>query len=303
MEQEMVKSVSLTRLMRWYGIVAAASIAVFTASTALVYIFMERQIFVSFISSLGFFIQQEFLIYLLVGFIAQLIDGALGMAYGVSSTSFLLSTGVSPITASASVHIAEVFTTGISGISHWKFGNVDKNMFKRLALPGALGAGIGAYVLTSFDGDVIKPYVSAYLLIMGFVIISKAFRRVIAFKDYKNVRWLALFGGFVDASGGGGWGPVVTTTLISSGNVPKLTIGTVNAVEFFVALTASGIFTLFIGSNSLAVIAGLIVGGALAAPLGAFICHKINPRAAMIAVGLLIIFLSMRTILKSFGLI
>lgn len=241
----------------------------------------------------------QFLIYVLVGFIAQMIDGALGMAYGVSSTTFLMSFGISPAVASASVHVAEVFTTATSGISHWRFGNVNKELFKKLAIPGAIGAGIGAYVLTSFDGNAIKPYIAGYLIIMGIIIIAKATRKMVQFTEPKRVSLLALFGGFADASGGGGWGPIVTSTLIGRGNNPKLTIGTVNAVEFFVALTASGIFTIFIGISTWDVILGLIVGGMLAAPLGAYITHKINLKWAMVLVGTLIIILSTRTIILS----
>jgi len=249
------------------------------------------------------FITGDFLIYLLVGFTAQMIDGALGMAYGVSSTSFLLSVGLSPATASASVHLAEVFTTGISGLSHWRFGNVNKKLFLKLALPGVLGAVLGAYAISSFDGDAIKPFIAIYLLVMGVVIIAKATRKMLQFKEVKRVRLLALFGGFADASGGGGWGPVVTTTLLGSGLKPKLTIGTVNAVEFLVALAASSVFTMFIQMNNWPVIVGLIVGGALAAPLGAYVCHIINARIAMWFVGLLIIFLSLRTLAITFNLI
>jgi len=238
----------------------------------------------------------QFLIYVLVGFFAQMIDGALGMAYGVSSTTFLMSFGISPAVASASVHVAEVFTTATSGISHWRFGNVNKELFKKLAIPGALGAGVGAYVLTSIDGKVIKPYIAAYLIVMGVVIIAKAVKKMVQFTEPKRVSLLALFGGFADASGGGGWGPIVTSTLIGRGNNPKLTIGTVNAVEFFVASASSGIFALFIGVTTWNVILGLIIGGMLAAPLGAFITHKINIKWAMILVGTLIIILSLRTI-------
>jgi len=251
---------------------------------------------ISFFKSLY---HSQFLVYVLVGFVAQMIDGALGMAYGVSSTTFLMSFGISPAVASASVHVAEVFTTATSGISHWRFGNVNKELFKKLAIPGAVGAGIGAYVLTSFDGNAIKPYIAGYLIIMGIVIIAKATKKMVQFTEPKRVSLLALFGGFADASGGGGWGPIVTSTLIGRGNNPKLTIGTVNAVEFFVALTASGIFTLFIGINTWDVILGLIVGGMIAAPLGAYITHKINLKWAMIAVGVFIILLSARTIIFS----
>ncbi|MFA6262010.1 MAG: sulfite exporter TauE/SafE family protein [Bacteroidia bacterium] len=300
---EAVSSISFSRLMRWYIIVIALLILTTITTVSGVYLFAGKQTFQHVVSFFQYFIQEEFFNYLLVGIVAQLIDGSLGMAYGVSSTSFLISTGVSPATASASVHIAEVFTSGISGISHWKFGNIDRNMFKKLVIPGAIGAALGAYFLTSFDGDLIKPYISVYLLIMGFIILAKAARKTVAFKNYRHMRKLALLGGFIDASGGGGWGPVVTTTLIGSGKNQKRTIGTVNAVEFLVALTASGIFTLFIGINSWLVIAGLIVGGAIAAPIGAYVCHKINVRAAMSVIGLLIIFLSIRTILKSVGIL
>lgn len=239
----------------------------------------------------------QFLIYVLVGFIAQMIDGALGMAYGVSSTTFLMSFGISPAVASASVHVAEVFTTAASGISHWRFGNVNKDLFKKLAIPGAVGAALGAYVLTSVDGKAIKPFIAAYLIIMGIVIIAKAVKKMVQFTEPKRVSLLALFGGFADASGGGGWGPIVTSTLIGRGNNPKLTVGTVNAVEFFVALIASGVFTIFIGVTTWNVILGLIVGGMLAAPLGAYITHKINLQWAMMLVGTLIIILSARTII------
>jgi uncharacterized membrane protein YfcA len=241
----------------------------------------------------------KFLYYLAVGFAAQLIDGALGMAYGVTSTSLLLSAGILPSVASASVHVAEVFTTGASGISHWKFGNVKKDLFVKLAVPGAVGAALGAYVLTSVDGTIIRPYVAGYLLVMGVIIFLKAAGKTIFLRELRNVRLLALCGGFVDASGGGGWGPVVTSTLIGGGHQARLTIGTTNAVEFLVATTAAGVFSLFVGLAGWQVVIGLIVGGVFAAPLGAYVCHKINQRACMFLVGTLIILLSLRTITLS----
>ncbi len=303
MEKEILSSVSLKKLLRSYVIVLLYVVGIVLIFILL--IIVSGSIHASQLANffLENIIQQEFLTYLLVGFLAQMIDGALGMAYGVSSTSFLMSAGVSPAIASASVHIAEVITTGISGLSHWKLGNVNKSLFRKLVIPGALGAAMGAYVLTSLDGDIIKPYVSGYLLIMGIIIISKAFKKVIAFKDPQRIHWLALLGGFIDASGGGGWGPVVTTTLMSSGNHPRLTIGTVNAAEFLVALIASGTFTILIGINSWQVVAGLMVGGAIAAPFGAYICHRVNVRIAMMMVGLVIIFLSIGTLLISLNII
>ncbi len=161
----------------------------------------------------------SFLLYVIVGFIAQLIDGALGMAYGVTSTSFLISSGISPAVASSSVHAAEIFTTGISGFSHWRFKNLYKKLFIRLAIPGIIGSAIGAYVLSSFNGEMLKPFITCYLLFMGGKIVYKAFIKTKTAKILSKTfhTMLGLIGGFVDASGGGGWGPVVTTTLIGTG--------------------------------------------------------------------------------------
>jgi uncharacterized membrane protein YfcA len=293
---------SFKSVLRWYAIVGGVLVSLAAIFWFVLVIFPFEGSDTTLHEFFHFF-NSKFFLFVLAGFCAQMIDGALGMAYGVSSTTFLMSTGVPPAVASASVHISEVFTTGASGIAHWRFGNVDKKLLKRLVIPGALGAGFGAYVLSSFDASIIKPYISTYLVIMGVVIIAKALRKKVAFKEPKRVGLLALFGGFVDACGGGGWGPIVTTTLIGSGNHPRLTIGTVNAVEFFVALTASGIFTVMIGVDSWQVVAGLIIGGIIAAPLGAFITNRINIKASMIFVGLLIIGLSLRTILASIGIL
>ncbi|MBI3135182.1 MAG: sulfite exporter TauE/SafE family protein [Bacteroidetes bacterium] len=237
-----------------------------------------------------------------VGFAAQMIDGSLGMAYGISCSSFLMATGVTPVLASASVHVAEVFTTASSGFFHWKLGNFDKKLFRRIAIPGVLGAAAGAFLLSNFDGKLIQPYISAYLILMGFVLIQKSFRPVRIWK-FKRPAILAAFGGFMDASGGGGWGPIVSTTLMAGGNHPAKTIGTVNATEFFVAFAAGGVFSVFVGIESIEIVAGLVLGGMLAAPMGALLANKINKRYAMIMVGLLIIFLSGRTVLKSIGLL
>lgn len=245
---------------------------------------------------LSAFTIEEFLIYCLVGFLAQAIDGALGMAYGVSSTSFLMSAGVSPAVASASVHIAEVFTSGVSGLSHLKFGNVNNKLFRSLVLPGVLGAFLGAYLLTSIDGNSIKPFVSAYLLIMGVIIIRKSFKKFKKKKKTKNISTLALTGGFVDSVGGGGWGPVVSSTLISKGRSPRYTIGSVNLAEFFVALASALTFIFMLGTNNWIVIAGLIVGGIFAAPFAAYLVKRFKVKTMMIIVGSLIIALSLRTI-------
>jgi uncharacterized membrane protein YfcA len=236
-----------------------------------------------------------------VGLLAQVIDGALGMAYGITATTFLLSTGVSPAVASASVHISEIFTTAFSGISHWRFGNVDKHLFKRLLIPGIVGAVTGAWVLTSIDGNTIKPWISAYLLLMGLYILSKAIRHVAqqARKPPKHIAALALTGGFVDSVGGGGWGPVVTTSLLSSGMNPRTTIGSVNAAEFFLSIAGGVTFAILVGFTHWQVIAGLVVGGLFAAPFAAWLCQKLPARALLSIVGVLITCLSIFNLWKS----
>lgn len=244
---------------------------------------------------------EDLLTYIAVGFVAQMIDGSIGMAYGISSTSFLLSAGVAPATASACVHAAETFTTAASGLSHWKFGNVDFALVRRLAIPGAIGGAIGAYVLSNIDGGIIKPYIAAYLVLMGLFIIYKSFQLPVTQSDPpERVEVLGLAGGFMDSIGGGGWGPIVTTTLIGSGTKPRYAIGSVNLAEFFVTLTISATFMLTIGLELWPIIAGLIAGGLIAAPFAAYLTTKISDRALMAIVGLVIVGLSLRTILKAF---
>jgi uncharacterized membrane protein YfcA len=232
----------------------------------------------------------------IVGFLAQLIDGALGMAYGVTSNSFLLSLGFVPAVASATVHTAEVFTTLASGISHLKLGNVDKKLFINLALPGSLTAIIGAYLLVNFPTGIIKDLVAVYLVLMGGVIILRGFGRNIFFRKV-NVRLLAGIGGLLDAMGGGGWGPVVTSTLIANGEDPKKTIGSVNLSEFFVTITQSMTFFILLGIVKPEAVIALLIGGVVAAPLAAYICRKAPTKTLLILVGLLIITLNIRTLL------
>lgn len=240
-------------------------------------------------------------LYIFVGFTAQMIDGALGMAYGVSSNTFLLSLGIPPAAASASVHMAEVVTTGISGVSHWRLGNVDWKLIRRLLIPGVIGGAAGAYVLTSIDGNIIKPYIAIYLLVMGGVIVYKAYTMVPHTKPdgYQGPRisLLGLFGGFCDAIGGGGWGPVVTSTLIAQGKNPRMTIGSVNFSEFFVTLVQSILFVLTMSFGEYwQIILGLLIGGAIAAPLAAKLSQKLPMKTLMIFVGILIMGLSIRTL-------
>lgn len=236
-----------------------------------------------------------------VGLLAQVVDGALGMAYGITSTSFLLSVGVPPAAASASVHLAEVFTTGFSGLSHWRLGNVNKGLFKRLLIPGVLGGVVGAYLITSFDGKLLRPWISGYLLLMGLYILVKAFRRITVKTDPPTfVAPLALLGGFVDAVGGGGWGPVVTTTLLGSGHEPRRTIGSVNAAEFFIAVASGFSLALLGGLTVWTTIAGLIFGGLFAAPLAAVLTRYAPTKLMMVFVGLLITGLSVYNLLRVF---
>jgi len=241
-------------------------------------------------------------VFILVGFLAQLIDGALGMGYGVSSTTFLLSTGVSPAAASASVHTAKVFTTLVSGVSHLRLGNVDRTIFKKLVVPGIIGGVAGAYVLTHVSGAAIKPFISLYLMLMGARIVWKAVRAAPVLQSaISHLFPLGLVGSFFDSIGGGGWGPIVTTTLVARGNEPRLSIGSVNLAEFFVAVAQALTFVVAFSFASYdTVIAGLIIGGVVAAPLAAIICRNLSPRHLMLIVGVLIIFLSARTLLLTF---
>jgi uncharacterized membrane protein YfcA len=235
-----------------------------------------------------------------VGLIAQAVDGALGMAYGITSSTFLLATGVSPAVASASVHIAEVFTTGVSGVSHVRLGNVNKSLFLKLLIPGILGAVLGAFILTSIDGKILKPYISIYLLIMGIYIISKIFRKLKpATQAPKHVAKLALLGGFVDSVGGGGWGPVVTTTLVGAGHNPRETIGTVNFAEFFLTFASAITFAVLVGEGPWPIVAGLVIGGIFAAPFAAYACKKLHARTLLILVGTLISIVSLLTLYKT----
>lgn len=247
-------------------------------------------------------VPSNFWVFILVGFAAQLIDGTLGMAYGVSCNSFLLSFGgLGAAAASASVHLAEIFTTAVSGISHWKLKNVEKTLFLRLLIPGIIGGAIGAYLLSNLDGDKIKPFICVYLIVMGGVIIYKVFRKPKPRDIGKAVYPLGFVGGVSDAIGGGGWGPVVTSTLIAVGQDPKKTIGSVNTAEFFVTLAESLTFAVFINfTESIWPVIGLIIGGIIAAPLAALLCKKLPVRPLMFVVGLLIITLNIRTLVLTF---
>lgn len=243
-------------------------------------------------------VDEDFIYYLLGGFIAQMIDGALGMAYGVTATTFLLTLGVPPSVASASVHSSEIFTSGVSGYMHLKFGNVNSKLFKTLLVPGVIGAILGAYVLTSLEQYVyiIKPIVATYTLILGVLIIKKALKKHVKKRPVKNIGWLAVAGGSLDSIGGGGWGPIVSSTLIARGRHPRYTIGSVNLTEFFVSLASSLTFISLIGFSHWQVIVGLILGGTAAAPIAASLSRRLPIKTMMILVGIVVIVVSLRII-------
>jgi uncharacterized protein len=235
-----------------------------------------------------------FLLFLLIGFIAQIVDGSMGMAYGVTTNSILLSIGISPSVASASVHISKIFTTFVSGLSHLKFKNSHKKIIKSLIIPGMLGGAIGAILLVKIPGSIIKPVVSIYLLVMGVRILLKAFNHVPG-AQFKRIHYhiLGVVGGFFDAIGGGGWGPIVTSTLLSQDEDLRKIIGSVNIAEFFVTLTQSAVFIAGIGLAPISIVLGLILGGILAAPLAAFLTLKIPVKAMYIIVGSVIVLLQL----------
>jgi uncharacterized membrane protein YfcA len=237
---------------------------------------------------------------LLVGFIAQMIDGALGMAYGVSCTTFLLSFGLAPAAACASVKMSEVFTTAVSGAWHWRLGNVDRRLFLRLCVPGTLGGVLGAYCLSNLAAQKIKPLVAGYLLLMGGMILARALRpRVEPGLLRDRAMLVGFLGGLLDAMGGGGWGPIVTTSLIARGKEPRLAIGSVNLAEFFVTVAQAATFAWLLGLQHRTVILGLIIGGVIAAPLAAYLCKLIPARTLMILVGAVIVALSLRNLVAA----
>jgi uncharacterized membrane protein YfcA len=230
----------------------------------------------------------DLLPFIAVGFAAQLVDGALGMAFGVISTTMLMGFGTSPQVASASVHAVEVFTTGASGISHSLHRNVDWRLFFRIAIPGLLGGVAGAYVLV-LAGERARPFVLAYLTAIGLYLLWRGVTRRHQERAPKVVEPLGLIGGFLDASGGGGWGPVVTSNLLIQGANPRKVIGTVNTAEFFVTLAISATFLVALGPALFTVHAvGLLVGGIAAAPLGGFVAKRVPADGLLVMVGVLL---------------
>jgi len=235
--------------------------------------------------------------FILIGFIAQMIDGALGMAFGQISSTLLISMGVPPAAASAGVHTAETFTTAVSGISHVAHGNVDWRLFFRIVIPGVIGGILGAYVLTEVDASTAKPIVLTYLTALGLYLFYRGVMHRHTERQPRIVSPLGLAGGFLDAAGGGGWGGIVTSNLLVQGSNPRRTIGTVNTAEFFVTLTISATFIATMGLKAFTTAtAGLLIGGVAAAPFGAWVAKRVNPDLLLTLVGALL------TAVSTFGL-
>src|SRR5262245_39261726 len=235
------------------------------------------------------FVETDLLPFVAVGFLAQLIDGALGMAFGTISNMLLLSLGVPPAAASAGVHTAESFTSAASALSHVAHRNVDWRLFARLLLPGVIGGVLGAYVLTNISAGTARPLILAYLTLIGLYLLWRGIKSPPRERAPRMVEPLALVGGFLDGAGGGGWGAVVTSNLLVQGANPRKTIGTVSAVEFFLTVTVSATFIAALGVEAFTVATlGLLMGGIAAAPLGAFLAARLPARPILIVVGLIL---------------
>jgi len=244
-----------------------------------------------------------FYYFLVAGFIFAMVDGAIGMSYGVTSTTFSLSMGIPPASASTAVHISEILSCGIAGWMHHRMGNINKKLFKLLVIPGIIGAVLGAYLLSSLEhySMYTKPIISLYTLSLGILILSKAFN---PFKRDKNVnnkitkiRPLGFFGGLIDAVGGGGWGSIVLSSLIAGGRNARTSLGTVKLSRFFISLTSSLTFIVMLNTLNWSAVAGLVVGSAIAAPIAAKVSNRISVKTIMMAVGIIVILVSLKTII------
>jgi uncharacterized membrane protein YfcA len=254
---------------------------------------------------------ERLVVFAVVGVVAQLVDGTLGMAYGVTSSTLLVATGVAPAGASAAIHLAEIGTTLASGVSHWRFGNVDWRVVRYIAVPGAVGGFLGALALSSLDGAQARPWVAAVLAVLGVYVLSRFLRPgprrgpVEAPLRGWLLRPLGLFAGFVDAVGGGGWGPVGTPVLLASGRMaPRKVIGSVSTSEFLVAVGASAGFLVALPSSEVpfATVGALLVGGLVAAPAAAWLVRTLPPQRLGVFVGLAILLTNARTLALAFGL-
>lgn len=232
----------------------------------------------------------DLLPFILIGFAAQLVDGALGMAFGVITNTLLVGfLGVPPAQASKQVHVTEVFTTAVSGISHLLHGNIDPRLFARLVIPGVIGGVTGAYVLTSIHAEFVRPFVLLYLMGIGVYLLVRGLLYPPRPREAKVVAPLGLVGGFLDAAGGGGWGPIVTSNLLVQGAEPRRVVGTVSATEFFLTVAISATFILQLGITDLiGATLGLLIGGIAAAPLGAVVARHVPAKPLLIMVGIIL---------------
>jgi hypothetical protein len=242
----------------------------------------------------------DLLPFIAVGFAAQLVDGALGMAFGVISSTLLVSLGVPPAAASAGVHTVETFTTAASGISHAVHRNINWRLFARLVIPGVIGGVIGAYVLTQIAAEVAKPLVLAYLTVIGLILVWRGFGHPPKRVELRHAAPLGLVGGFLDASGGG-WGPIVTSHLLLQGHAPRQVIGTVSLVEFFLTVTVSATFLATLGPDFFSkAMVGLLIGGVVAAPVGAILAKRVPAQPLMVLVGVILVLTSSFGVYRAF---
>lgn len=261
--------------------------------------------FATILTNVKPYFDQHFALFVLTGFFAQMVDGILSMGYGVTSATLLMGFGISPVSASASIHASEVFTTGVSGYSHYKFGNVNPKMFKHLVIPGVIGAIFGALLLVFLGekaGKWLMPLIALYALFLGVKILTKALGKNQGKNEkVKRIGWLAGAGGFLDSFGGGGWGPIVTSSLIAKGRNPKYTVGTVCLTEFFVTVASATTFFLTVGVSHWNVVLGLLIGGGIAAPFAARLAGRLPKKTMMVAVGIMVIIWCARMLVKSFS--
>jgi uncharacterized membrane protein YfcA len=279
------------KLLIW-GCVFAAGAVVLT------FLWLSEPQFRSYVQNLS----PVFYYFLAAGFVFAMIDGAIGMSYGVTSNTFSISMGIPPASASAAVHLSEILSNGIAGWMHYKMRNVNMRLFWLLVIPGSIGAIIGAYLLSSLEhySQYTKPLVSLYTLILGGVILSKAFnvKRKRAGSKIRNVRALGFGGGFVDAVGGGGWGSIVLSSLIAGGRNPRTSLGTVKMSRFFIAMMSSLTFVTMLHTVHWEAIGGLVIGSAVASPIAAKVSSKISVKTIMVAVGIIVILVSLNNIYK-----
>lgn len=260
--------------------------------------------FTELIDNIKPYFDQQFLFFILTGFLAQMVDGVLSMGYGVTSATCLMSFGISPVAVSAAIHTSEIFTSGVSGYSHYKFGNVNKKMFRHLVIPGVIGAILGAVLLVFLGekgGKWLMPLVALYAMFLGMKILIKAFSINRKKEKVKRIGWLAGVGGFFDSFGGGGWGPIVTSTLVSKGKNPRYTVGSVSLTEFFITLASAATFFVMVGVSHWNVVLGLLLGGAMAAPFAAKLAGKLPRKTMMIAVGVMVMIWCLRMVIKNFS--